>query len=76
RGEKLMRSVQENAASRTLAIRTREQVCERPGLFIGRGSLWQLLELRKRFPREAHAPSGVVRGAPRVLCYDTAAFNA
>src|SRR4030095_1835461 len=34
RGEKLTRSVQENAANRTLATRTRAQVCERPELFI------------------------------------------
>src|SRR5215472_8766266 len=35
RGEKLTRSVQENAANRRAAMRTRTQVCERPELFIG-----------------------------------------
>src|SRR5262245_3986216 len=35
RGEKLTRSVQENAANRKAATRTRVQLCERPELFIG-----------------------------------------
>src|SRR5215471_13857745 len=38
RGELLTRSVQENAANRTAATRTRAQVCERPGMFIGLGA--------------------------------------
>src|SRR4030095_6943912 len=38
RGEMLTRSVQENAANRTDATRTRAQVCERPELFIGLGA--------------------------------------
>src|SRR5262249_24001669 len=38
RGELLTRSVQENAANRTAARRTRAQVCERPGMFIGLGA--------------------------------------
>ena len=33
-GETLTRSVHENAANRTAAMRTRTQVCERPELFI------------------------------------------
>jgi len=38
RGETLTRSVQEKAANRTLATKTRAQVCERPDLFIGLGA--------------------------------------
>src|SRR5215468_10007170 len=34
-GETLTRSVHENVANRTAAMRTRTQVCERPELFIG-----------------------------------------
>src|SRR6516165_8806010 len=38
RGETLTRSVQENAANRMAATRTRPQLCERPELFIGFGA--------------------------------------
>src|SRR5262245_56046619 len=37
-GERLTRSVHENAANRTAATRTRAQLCERPQLFIGHGA--------------------------------------
>ena len=37
-GETLTRSVQEKAANRTLATKTRAQVCERTELFIGPGA--------------------------------------
>src|SRR5262249_12784243 len=55
RGEMLTRSVHENAANRTVAMRTRTQVCERPELFIGseacdnrgiRASKFLMVELR------------------------------
>ena len=52
RGETLTRSVQENAAKRTVATRIRAQVCERPELFIGLGACDNWRGLRKQFSGE------------------------
>src|SRR5919106_5873530 len=52
RGETLTRSVQENAANRTAAIRTRAQRCERPELFIGLGACDNDGVCASSFPRK------------------------
>ena len=50
RGEVLTRTVQENAANRTVAITTCAQVCERPELFIGIGACGNSWVCASNFP--------------------------
>ena len=70
-GETLTRSVQENAANRTAATRTRAQVCERPELFIGLGACdnrWVCASNFLRSPctrTRRDARCGTVRGEAR-----------